>query len=145
MTSPCNNAMLKRASRMLGQIYDDELATSGLKTTQHTLLAQIDRMEKPALRELAAEIVMDLSALGHTLKPLIRDGFVVLEPDDKDRRVKRVALTKSGKAKLSQTRKLWAKAQQRFERAFGEKRAAQLRAVLADISSENFRQAFIRS
>ena len=85
---------------------------------------------------------MDLSALGHTLKPLIRDGFLILEPDDKDRRVKRVALTKLGKAKLSQTRKLWAKAQQRFEQVFGEKRAAQLRAVLADLSSETFRQAF---
>ncbi len=142
MTSPCNNAMLKRASRMLGQIYDDELAASGLKTTQHTLLAQIDRMDRPALRELATEIVMDLSALGHTLKPLIRDGFLVLEPDEKDRRVKRVALTKLGKAKLSQTRKLWAKAQQRFEYVFGEKRAAQLRAVLADVSSETFRRAF---
>jgi len=142
MTSPCNNAMLKRASRMLGQIYDDELAASGLKTTQHTLLAQIDRMERPALRELAMEIVMDLSALGHTLKPLIRDGYLVLEPDEKDRRVKRVALTKLGRAKLSQTRKLWAKAQQRFEHVFGEKRAAQLRAVLADLSSETFRQAF---
>jgi len=145
MTSPCNNAMLRRASRMLGQIYDEELAASGLKTTQYTLLAQIDRMDRPALRELATEIVMDLSALGHTLKPLIRDGFVVLEPDDTDRRVKRVGLTKSGKAKLIQTRKLWANAQRRFERVFGEKRAAQLRTVLADISSETFRQAFKRS
>ncbi len=142
MTSPCNNATLKRASRMLGQIYDEALAPSGLKTTQYTLLSQIDRMGRPPLRELAIEIVMDLSALGHTLKPLIRDGFLALEPDDADRRVKRVVLTKRGKSKLVETRKLWSKTQHRFERVYGEKRAAELRAVLAHLSSETFRQAF---
>ena len=47
MPSPCNNAMLRRASRMLGQVYDEELAASGLRTTQHSLLAQIDKMNGP--------------------------------------------------------------------------------------------------
>jgi DNA-binding MarR family transcriptional regulator len=145
MDIPCNNAMLRRASRMLGQIYDDELAASGLKATQHTLLAQIEGMNEPTLRELATEIVMDLSALGHTLKPLIRGGFVALVPDENDRRAKHVTLTKSGKSKLKETRKLWAQAQQRFEKVFGESRAARLRQVLSELSSEDFRQTFKRS
>jgi len=145
MPSPCNNAMLRRASRMLGQVYDEELAASGLRTTQHSLLAQIDKMKGPTLRELAAEIVMDLSALGHTLKPLIRDRYVILVPDKDDRRVKHVTLTRSGKSKLKQTSKLWARAQQRFEAVFGDERAAQLRDVLGELSSETFRQAFKRS
>ena len=96
MTHNCNNAMLRRASRMLGQLYDDELAPSGLRATQHGLLAQIHIMHEPTLRDLAAEIVMDLSALGHSLKPLIRDGYVALVPDEKDGRVKHVTLTKAG-------------------------------------------------
>lgn len=145
MPSPCNNAMLRRASRMLGQVYDEELAASGLRTTQHSLLAQIDNMKGPTLRELATEIVMDLSALGHTLKPLIRDRYVILVPDKDDRRVKHVTLTRSGKSKLKQTSKLWARAQQRFEAVFGDERAAQLRDVLGELSSETFRQAFKRS
>ncbi len=90
MTQDCNNSMLRRASRMLGQLYDDELAPSGLRATQHGLLAQIHIMGAPTLRDLAAEIVMDLSALGHTLKPLVRDGYVALVPDKEDRRVKHV-------------------------------------------------------
>jgi DNA-binding MarR family transcriptional regulator len=142
MTRQCNNSMLRRASRMLGQIYDDALAPSGLRATQFGLLAQIDIMGEPALRELAAEIVMDLSALGHTLKPLIRDGYVGLVPDKKDRRVKRVTLTKAGRKKLEQTSKLWSDAQRRFEKTFGDKRAADLRAVLEELSSEDFRKAF---
>ncbi len=145
MSTPCNNAMLRRASRMLGQIYDDELAASGLKTTQYSLISQIDRMNEPTLRQLAMEIVMDLSALGHTLKPLIRDGYIALLPDAEDRRVKRVALTKLGKTKLRETRRLWSQAQKRFETVFGESRAAKLRQVLAELSSEDFRQSFNRS
>lgn len=142
MTRDCNNSMLRRASRMLGQLYDEALASSGLKATQHGLLAQILIMDEPTLRELAEEIVMDLSALGHTLKPLIRDGYVALVPDKKDGRVKHATLTKSGKRKLEQTSRLWAEAQQRFEAVFGEKRAASLRGVLEELSSEDFRRSY---
>lgn len=122
----------------------DELAASGLRTTQHSLLAQIDKMNGPTLRVLATELVMDLSALGHTLKPLIRDTYIILVPDKDDRRVKHVTLTKSGKSKLKHS-KLWARAQQRFEAVFGDERAVQLRDVLDELSSETFRQAFKRS
>ena len=55
MTRDCNNSMLRRASRMLGQLYDEALAPSGLKATQHGLQAQILIMNEPTLRELAAE------------------------------------------------------------------------------------------
>src|SRR6185295_11931169 len=126
MTRACNNAMLRRASRALGQVYDDELAPSGLRATQHGLLAQIAMMKTPTVRDLAAELVMDLSALGHTLKPLIRDGFVALVPDKQDRRVKHVKLTKTGRNKLKETSKFWSQAQRRFEKVFGEKQAAYL-------------------
>jgi DNA-binding MarR family transcriptional regulator len=142
MTRDCNNSMLRRASRMLGQLYDDALSPSGLKATQHGLLAQILMMDDPTLRELAEEIVMDLSALGHTLKPLIRDGYVALVPDKKDGRVKHATLTKAGKRKLEQTIKLWSEAQRRFEAVFGEKRAASLRYILEELSSETFRQSY---
>jgi len=127
---------------MLGQLYDDALSPSGLKATQHGLLAQILMMDDPTLRELAEEIVMDLSALGHTLKPLIRDGYVALVPDKKDGRVKHATLTKAGKRKLEQTIKLWSEAQRRFEAVFGEKRAASLRDILEELSSETFRQSY---
>ena len=142
MTQDCNNSMLRRASRMLGQLYDDELAPSGLRATQHGLLAQIYIMGAPTLRDLAAEIVMDLSALGHTLKPLIRDGYVALVPDKEDRRVKHATLTNAGQKKLQQTMRLWAKAQERFEKVFGDKKAASLRAILGELSSETFRKAY---
>ena len=74
--SPCNNATLRRAARKLSRFYDDVIAPSGLKGTQYGLLYQIYVGSEPAMGTIAEEMVMDLSALGHTLKPLIRDGYI---------------------------------------------------------------------
>ncbi len=105
--SLCNNATLRRATRKLGQFYDDVLAPSGLKATQQGLLYQIHVGEEPAMGAIAAALIMDLSALGHTLKPLIRDGYIETFADPDDRRIKRVRLTPQGLAKLDEAMKLW--------------------------------------
>jgi len=141
-TTPCNNAAIRQTARMLGQLYDDALAPSGLRATQHTLLKTIQRMDSPTLREMATTLVMDLSALGHSLKPLVRDGLVAIVPDAEDRRAKRAMLTKAGSKKLEETTRLWRHAQDRFEIAFGLRRAEELRESLASVSTDEFRQAF---
>jgi DNA-binding MarR family transcriptional regulator len=134
----CNNAMLRRATRKLGQFYDDVLAPSGLKATQQGLLYQIHIGAEPAMGAIASALVMDLSALGHTLKPLIRDGYLETFADQDDRRVKRVRLTPRGLIKLDEAMKLWSVAQQRFEAMVGKDKAASLRAALDDISTLDF-------
>ncbi|MER8452621.1 MarR family winged helix-turn-helix transcriptional regulator [Mesorhizobium sp. M1428] len=134
----CNNAMLRRATRKLGQFYDDVLAPSGIKATQQGLLYQIHVGNEPAMGAIAAALVMDLSALGHTLKPLIRDGYVETFADPADRRIKRVRLTPQGRTKLEEAMKLWHVAQQRFEETFGKEQAASLRAALDEIAALDF-------
>jgi DNA-binding MarR family transcriptional regulator len=138
----CNNATLRKAARRLGKLYDAVLEPSGLKATQCSLLTQIYDLSNPTMAELAKSLLMDLSAMRHSLGPLIRDGLVVLSSDPKDRRVKRVVLTPSGAAKFEQAMLLWRKAQGRFEQAFGSARAAELRAVLKFVTSEGFKDAF---
>ncbi|RWE59327.1 MarR family winged helix-turn-helix transcriptional regulator [Mesorhizobium sp.] len=134
----CSNAMLRRATRKLGQFYDDVLAPSGLKATQQGLLYQIHIGDEPAMGDIAAALVMDLSALGHTLKPLIRDGYVETFTDPDDRRIKRVRLTPQGLIKLDEAMKLWRVAQQRFEDIVGKEQAARLRGALDDIAALDF-------
>lgn len=136
--SLCNNAMLRRATRKIGQYYDDVLAPSGLKATQQGLLYQISIGNEPAMGAIASALIMDLSALGHTLKPLIRDGYVETFADPADRRVKRVRLTPQGLVKLDEVMKLWQIAQQRFEAVVGKDQAERLRAVLGDIAELDF-------
>jgi DNA-binding MarR family transcriptional regulator len=138
----CSNSAVRRASRQLGQLYDDAMGDTGLKGTQFTLLSQIDASNEPSLKLLAQAMVMDLSALGHTLKPLIRDGFVELFPDEKDKRVKRVRLTETGKATRRKLVARWKIAQDRFDAAFGKERSEELRRTLAFIASAEFAKAF---
>ncbi|TIV10366.1 MAG: winged helix-turn-helix transcriptional regulator [Mesorhizobium sp.] len=128
-----------RAARSLGRFYDDALGPTGLKSTQFGLLFQIRVSDEPAMGAIAEALIMDLSALGHTLKPLIRDGYVETFPDKDDRRVKRVRLTPRGQAKLDEALKLWSVAQRQFEEKLGAEQAAKLRAaldVVADLDLE---------
>lgn len=142
--SICTNAAMRRATRRLGQLYDDALAPTGLKATQIGLLSQIDRMAQPTLRTLADNLVMDLSALGHTLKPLIRDGFVTLAPHAQDKRAKVVSLTPAGKAKLAQGAELWLGAHNRLEQLFGPDKARELRQLLDWVATPEFEAAFTK-
>lgn len=138
----CSNTAIRRAARQLGQLYDDCMEGTGLKGTQFSLLSQIAAGGQPALKQLAEEMVMDLSALGHTLKPLIRDGYVELITDEKDRRVKRARLTPLGQKMQSELVERWRDAQGRFDNAFGAARSRQLRETLAIIASPDFARDF---
>ncbi|WP_440410061.1 MarR family winged helix-turn-helix transcriptional regulator [Neorhizobium petrolearium] len=138
----CSNSAVRRASRQLGQLYEDAMGDTGLKGTQFSLLSQIARSGEPTLKSLAEAMVMDLSALGHTLKPLIRDGLVELMPDAKDRRAKRVGLTETGIARQKELTARWQIAQDRFDKAFGKEKSEEMRRTLAFISSPEFAEAF---
>ncbi len=141
----CGNSVLRKATRRLGRLFDAELEPSGLKATQHALLAHVKQMSVPTMKQLADCLVMDLSALGHTLKPLIRDGYVILSSDTRDRRCKRVALTPEGEEKLDATKLLWQGAQTRFDVAFGPRKAEKLRKALTVLASDAFSEAFTGS
>jgi len=139
---PCNNNELRKATRHLGQLFDDVIAPSGLRAAQQGLLFYAKAMARPTMKELARALVMDLSALGHTLKPLVRDGFLRLERDERDARAKRVVLTDKGERMLAETLHLWQIAQARVETALGPDKALALREMLAIVASEEFGTAF---
>jgi DNA-binding MarR family transcriptional regulator len=82
-------------------------------------------------------MVMDLSALGHTLKPLEREQLIELIPDERDRRARRVRLTQVGQAKFNEAIVLWRRAQDSVEAALRVEKAAELRRVLGYLASES--------
>jgi len=139
----CNNSVLRQAARQLGQLYDDIVSPSGLRATQFGLLAYVVALDRPTMARLAEALVMDLSALGHTLKPLMRDGLVETFPDERDKRAKRVRLTAAGERKVKAASALWTKAQGNFEAAYGKRKAAELRKTLSFLASDDFAQAFV--
>ena len=136
--SHCSAAVLRMATRRISQFYDAYLAPEDLKVSQYSVLSTAARRRErpPTVNELAEELGMDRSTLGHNLRPLERDGFVTLEPDAEDKRVRRVVVTERGYAKRAACRKLWAVAQGRFEDAFGAHRAEELANLLAFIARD---------
>jgi DNA-binding MarR family transcriptional regulator len=141
-SSRCNNTALRKATRRVSQLYDSVLAPTGLRSTQRSILLNIARIGSPTMGQLAASLVLDRSALGHNLKPLEREGLIVLDVDPEDKRSRLAKLTKKGESKLRETAVLWHAAQKRFEDKFGIAKAKALREVLALIAAEEFEEMF---
>jgi len=138
----CNGATLRKATRRVTQLYDAVLAPCGLKMSQCSILASIDRAGSPTMSDLAHVLILDRSALAHNMKPLERDGYVEQTRNESDGRSRRVTLTAAGLAKLAESNALWEQAQARFETVYGHDQAQQLRASLSIIFSDEFAELF---
>jgi DNA-binding MarR family transcriptional regulator len=135
-TSLCNATALRKASRRLTQLYDAALEPTGLRSTQLSILVELANRstDPPTLAELADSLVTDRSSLGHNLRPLEREGFIVLQEGATDRRRRHIVLTSQGKTKCREALRLWRTAQDKFEHVFGRSAAAALRATLLGIA-----------
>jgi len=135
---PCHATALRKAARRISQLYESAMAQTGLRSTQFAILSELnDRAEKPpTLAELAESLVIERSALGHTLRPLERDGFIVLREGD-DRRQRHIVLTAKGKAKFKEGSNAWRIAQDRFEEMFGRAEARNLRLTLLGLAYDD--------
>ncbi len=134
----CHATSLRKATRRISQLYDAVLAPCGLRCTQRSILIQVARHQAPALTELAAILVIDRSALAQNLKPLEREGLIVVAVDPDDKRSRRVNLTQAGLDKLVQSQLLWEQAQQCFEKTLGAQQACELRELLARVAALDY-------
>lgn len=134
----CYATALRKAARRVTQLYEGASTETGLRSTQFAILSELhDRAEcPPTLAELAESLVIERSALGHTLRPLERDGLLVLQ-EGKDRRRRHIVLTAKGKAKYQEGLNAWALAQERFEEMFGRAEARSLRLTLLGLAYDN--------
>jgi DNA-binding MarR family transcriptional regulator len=110
-----------------------------MRTTQFSILAKLKRLGPLTINELARQMVMDRTTLGRNIKPLERDGLIRIEPAQSDRRAKELRLTKSGEKQLVVAFEAWSRAQAGFENTFGTRHAAELRRVLRDVVTTEFR------
>jgi DNA-binding MarR family transcriptional regulator len=134
----CNCFALRSAARHISQFYDQLMAPVGLRTTQFSILAKLNRRGPITINALAEDMVMDRTTLGRNVLPLERDGLIAIAPSASDRRAKELRLTKAGEKRLQQALTAWSHAQERFETSFGIKRAAELRAMLRAVTASQF-------
>lgn len=135
---PCNCSALRQAARHVTRLYDSELAPAGLGLNQYSILSRLEKLGPCTIQELAGNLVMDRSTLGHLLRPLLNRGLLKLDASKQDRRSRVIRLTAAGKSLLKQARPLWAKAERRFEHRIGAVPARALREALARVAAADF-------
>jgi DNA-binding MarR family transcriptional regulator len=108
---------LRRLARTVSRLYDRHLATTGLKTTQYSLLKSVAFQASP-VAELAARLGTERTTLTRNLKPLLDAGWVALNPGA-DTRQRIATITRSGRDKIKAARQAWLAAQTELERELG--------------------------
>ena len=135
-TTACNCLALRQAARRISQIYDGYLASEGLRTTQYSILAKLNRLGPLSINELAESMVMDRTTLGRAIRPLERDRLLAIGAGE-DGRTRSLRLTATGEARLKAAAAKWREAQKEFEMTFGARDAAELRSILQRVVSIN--------
>lgn len=118
-TRSCACFNLRKATRALTQMLDNELRPCGLLATQFAVLAAIALMGEPTMTSLATELGMDRTTLTRDLKPLQRHGWIDIQPG-RDRRVRHVFLTDAGRKLLMDTLPVWQSFQTHVVKALGQ-------------------------
>ncbi len=130
----CAAGTLRRASRAVSRMYDGHLASTGLTTTQFSLLSALARQGAPvALMALAKEQVLERTSLYRALHPLARAGLVRVIGLT-GRRAKKVELTARGRRKVARALPHWQRAQDAFLDRVGEAAWHRLSAQLVGIA-----------
>lgn len=126
----CACANLRKAARVVTQIFDAALAPSGLKCTQFTLLATARLAGEQTVNGLAEKMVMDRTTLSRNLRPLVRAGLLETIPGN-DNRTRLIRISAEGKQALAQAYPMWEAAQDEVVGALGSER---FEALLGDVS-----------
>src|SRR5437879_4766333 len=86
---PCACQNLRRVTRVVTRIYDQELRKAGLEITQFGLLTALAATGEANQKQLSAGFAMDSTTLTRTLRLLRREGWIGVRRG-KDRRARMI-------------------------------------------------------
>ncbi|MGB0497018.1 MAG: MarR family winged helix-turn-helix transcriptional regulator [Rubricella sp.] len=125
---------LQRAARAVGRIFDEALRPVGLTNGQYSLLMALNRPQAPRLKDVAPLLAMDRTTLTAALKPLERRGYVVVRPDEEDRRSRRLLLTDAGRDVLKRAVPIWRATHDLLDERLDDGGPETLRALLRQVA-----------
>ena len=123
--SPCMCGNLRRAGRLITNVYDTYFQPAGIKVTQYTLLLAIQRIGPVTMQRLADEVILERTTCTRNLKILENNRFIRFQ-QGQDKRKKYIVLTQKGTDKLQEALPLWEKAQNFIFHQVGEAESLQL-------------------
>ena len=127
----CTNLQLRQLTRRVSQRYDADMASTGLKTTQYSLLSYVVKLGPIRPADLAQAMEMEPSTLTRNLKPLIAAGWVELAAGI-DGRSRSICATPAGRDKRTQAQHHWKQAQERLNQTLGVERVLALHALIQE-------------
>jgi DNA-binding MarR family transcriptional regulator len=132
----CVHYNLKRAVRIATQRYDESLKPTGLHITQFTLLVSISLLAPAGISDVAENLSLDQTTLSRNLQPLLKQGFIKLEPSPSDNRTRLITLTERGESVISEAYPKWLEAQNSVIETLGQNSYKQLLKATAAIAGE---------
>jgi DNA-binding MarR family transcriptional regulator len=130
----CMCASLRRASRVLTQHYDEALRPLGLRATQFTVLQALSLVGEVSQGKLGEILAMDSTTLTRTLEIMCGHGWIV-KRYGKDRRERRLRLSKAGEAQLNRALPSWQEVQERLRHQLGNGRWDNLMNLTNEVTS----------
>jgi DNA-binding MarR family transcriptional regulator len=118
-TCACLN--VRKAARVVTQLFDEALQPTGLRSTQFNLLVAVAITGKTPVTRLAEALVMDRTTLTRNLKPLVSQGLLTIDAGT-DRRRHLVRVTERGLQALATAQPYWEQAQGRVVTQLGQRR-----------------------
>jgi len=116
---PCACQNLRRLSRIVTRIYDEELRQAGLEITQFGLLTALATAGEVNQKRLSAGFAMDSTTLTRTLGLLRKQGWVRARRG-KDGRERLFSLTGAGKRQMAMAQQHWERAERRLRKELGD-------------------------
>ncbi len=110
------------------------MAPARLRVTQFSLLRSLALRGPSRISDLAAEQLLDRTALSRNLDPLVERALVAIAPG-RDARTREVALTAKGAAALRRAERYWKRAQEDVARRVGKAKLDALIAILGELES----------
>ncbi len=126
----CASLNVRKAARVVTQLYDKVLQPTGLRSTQFNLLVAVALAGEAPVTRLAEVLVMDRTTLTRNLKPLISQGLLTIDAAGADRRRHLVRMTERGLQALATAQPYWEQAQGQVVTRLGQKRWQKLLAEL---------------
>jgi len=133
--SDCNCFATRQAARRVTKIYERHLSSAHVTSTQFSILVLLHEKPGMTMNELAEAMVMDRTSLVRAIKPMQRDGWLIMQAAAKDTRKLALSLSDVEQNKVAEAVALWERAQQEFEGRVGSERAAQWRRDFHDLTS----------
>src|SRR6516225_8976872 len=117
---PCACQNLRRATRIVTRIYDQELKRADLEITQFGLLTALSATGEVNQKGLSEGFVMDSTTLTRTLERMQKRGWITVTHGT-DKRERLFSLTATGRRQIAQAKPHWERAESRLRNELGER------------------------